>query len=299
MDTAEHSTPVPTTPVPAVTELQPYRVEAAARLLREQDLGRATIPIGEYVRLFQAPEPGKGAFVGYFWHTLEEMDQCLTPLCAFFGEKLPRAISSDELAEYVAQRGSIGVTPKAILQELSCLDAVVRLLRCKHSFSLPSRKFLKPAPPAGKEPSEGPPPAARREPEDLSLPNWRTDSGRAELQAKVIALAQAGLARREIAAQLKVHWTVVHRRLREAGITPVDLARAYKATMTERDVVTIREERRRGVTTGELARRYGVHGHTIARCVYGDTFGHVPGALSRAEVRAKRNAAGAARKRKG
>jgi hypothetical protein len=222
MDTGKHSTPVSTTPVPAVTELQPYRVEAAVRLLREQDLGRAAIPIGEYVRLFQAPELGKGAFIQYFWHTLEEMDQCLTPLCAFFGEKLPRAISSDELAEYVAQRGSIGVTTKAILQELSCLDAVVRSLRCKHSFSLPSRKFLKPAPPAGKEPSEAAPSAPVGVQERREAPvrpvDWCSPVARAETRAQILALGQARVARQDIAERVGRSYKFVCRVLRAAGL---------------------------------------------------------------------------------
>jgi len=359
MDTAEHSTPVPTTPVPAVTELQPYRVEAAVRLLREQDVGRAAIAIGEYVRLFQAPELGRGVFVQYFWHTLEEMDQCLTPLCAFFGDKLRRAISPDELAEYVAQRRSIGVTNKAILQELSCLDAAVRH-RCGRSragrtlgFSLPSRRFLKGLPPKGNlappavETAMGeqdvtiaeaaaavrawaaqsvmsrvdfdgfkhvvlppglPPGVAigvcSPEIQALYAEAWREAEGccrsqnrgmygveanRGELLRRIVALAQAGLAARDIAKQLGVHPHAVWRRLREARLTLLNHGQLHNAKLTESDVVTIREDRRRGVTTRELAQRYGVKMNAITSCLGGRTWGHVPGALSPAEVRAKRS----------
>jgi len=108
---------------------------------------RKTAKFVEYVRLFQAAGEARGMFITYFWHTLGELDQCLTPLVAYFGDRWKRAISPDDMAGYVAMRRDQGISKRAIHQELSTLDAMIQYAgkrrRGRGYPSLPSRKFLK------------------------------------------------------------------------------------------------------------------------------------------------------------
>ncbi len=110
----------------------------------------------------------------------------------------------------------------------------------------------------------------------MTLPNWKTESGRAELPRQIAALAQDGLSRPEIAMQLGVTIPTVSRHLREAGITPADRGLPRNPKLTEADVRTIRDDRRRGVSTKELAIRYGVTDRTIQLIVSGESWRHLP-----------------------
>ena len=110
---------------------------------------RKTAKLVEYVRLFQVAGDHGGTFITYFWHKLGEMDQCLTPLSAYFGARWKQPIMPDDMADYVAMRRGQGVTDVAIHQELSHLDAVIRYAgrgKRKQYPSLPSRKYLKRSP---------------------------------------------------------------------------------------------------------------------------------------------------------
>ncbi len=109
--------------------------------------------------------------------------------------------------------------------------------------------------------------------------HWRSPWGQRELQRQIEALAKAGFTSREIAGQLGVTRSTVTQRLR--GIPRPARGRFNKggAKLTEADVITIREERRRGVTIPALARRYGIEESTMQKVVGGQTWRHVPGAV--------------------
>jgi hypothetical protein len=187
------------------------------------------------------------------------MDQCLTPLCAFFGDKLRRAITPAELAEYVAQRRRQGVTDRAIRRELSLLETVVRHAVTRHRrrrkmhFALPSRKFLK------QTQGDPPPPPAR-----LALPADDAPLRPILLEA-VSRLEQQGA---------------------PSPLTVAERRHPRSAKLTESQVVAIRADRARGVPIQELASRYGVNRHTMQDCVLGYTWGDVPGALPSQRSRA-------------
>ncbi len=110
----------------------------------------------------------------------------------------------------------------------------------------------------------------------MTVPNWRTERGRAELPARIVALAQDGLSRPAIAMQLGVTVPTVTRHLREDGITPADSGLPRNPKLSESDVMMIREDRRRGVSTKELAIRYNVTDRTIQLIAAGETWRHVP-----------------------
>ncbi len=161
MDTLHPTTTLPETPVrPEQPPLPP--LELVGRLLREHGmdfqrvegnlftivslaLERRSLRFEEYVRLFNGPLAGRGVFVQYFWRVLAELDQCLTSVHAFFGDKLDGPIAQDAMLAYVERRRALGVTDRAIHQELATLDAAM----CgaaevkRKCCPLPSRKFLK------------------------------------------------------------------------------------------------------------------------------------------------------------